>query len=150
MEWKKMLYFKQFEQELEFYLHADDNKYKYMNFNPQNKAGQGDQIFHIIKKLKPNISDDEILNIIINEKIQRGIMRLDSSSYKRIIKQIFKVLPQKPDLGISAIDFKIDSENEWVIIRMGKQVELFNNKEGKFYSCHAINKNKKISEYWII
>ena len=148
MDWKNEKYFKRTEKEIDFYIHASKDKYEYMNLNPTGQVGQGDQLFQIIRKLRPKMSASDIMHMIVTEKIKRGIMRLDVTAYKKIIKEIFSATEKKIN-GATAQTFEIE-EGEWAIVRFGTQIELFNIKEKKYYSCHSIGINKKVTGYWVI
>lgn len=144
--WDHTIYAKPIKEHPERFICVDDEKFTYINTNSKCSFGQDDQGIQIVQILFPKIPREDIVRDYVGDKIKYGIMRPDASFDVRFIKKYVNL--KKVDKPILAEGcFLQDWGNvTWVIVRMGSQVELYNAKERKFYGCHVIRSNQKVSE----
>lgn len=134
----------------------DSDVFQRMCLNPKNLDNQNDQLFQILKFLRKDLSSKEIISLITEYCCSKGVMRMDSS---QILSFLNQYLPF-PYIGLKygqykAYDFAKNDylrfkkdDTEWLVVKMGRQIELFSMKTGKFYGSHMINEYAKISGFW--
>lgn len=90
--------------------------------NPKGLAGREDQIFQIIKLIRPELSDSDVVDAIVQEMIDRALMPLDDKAagrlYKRILGYRFVKFPARLTIQeFLSEDFPEDLTH--IIVRLG-------------------------------
>lgn len=140
---------------MKYTLYDDGSKYRYKlfkttNLNPFGKVNQSDDIYQVLKVLRPDLSDRDILEIITKERIRCAEMAIETPAIERIIKQnlpeyVMTKVNKKHDLKEVADMF----EHGKVIIRMGTNVVVYDADTGDFYTgIKELYTRRPVTAYW--
>ena len=136
-------------------LYDDGSKYHHkrfgtINLNPFGKVSQSDDIYQVLKVLRPDLSDREILGIITEERIRRAEMAIGTSAIERIIRQ------NLPDYVMTKVGKKHDLkevvdmfDHGRIIIRMGTNVVVYDADTGDIYTgIKELYTMRPVTAYW--
>ena len=122
----------------------ESDYFVFWNNNPHGMKGYSDQLFQIIKAFRPDLTDEDIVRLIIDDLIEHGLALPDSHTLRRLFKKHLKVTETKESDKL--LDFiEKNRNNGWMIIRMKNQVELFNQ---KIYGHYPIDLETPVNGYF--
>ena len=134
----------------ETFINGDPDKFVYMNLNPKGRIGCDDQMFQILRYFRKNLSDREIMDMILSDQIAHANSKIDAAAAGRLIKKnlrfVYVKFQERKPLSSRLDEFPHGIGK--IIVRFGNTVELFDTDDRKFYGCHAIQLPTKVSGYW--
>ena len=133
----------------------DSNIFVHYNLNPHNIDNQDDQVFQIVRFFKKDFTNKDVMQLITDYRCTHGIMRMNSADVYTFLNKELGFPYEKYDYRTMTVEkFLIDGykkikAKKWIIVKMGRRVELFSVRNGKFYGSHRMNLKDTISGYWI-
>ena len=120
------------------------------NLNPAGKTGQRDGLFQVLKAMRPDLSDRDIVGIIVDERIRRHEMDLDTSSIRRLIKNnvpgYVSVKVNKKYTMQQVMDM---CDSGKMIIRTGTDLLVYDSDTGDIYTgISMLYTQMPVTEYW--
>ena len=132
-----------------------DDEYRYKAFrtttlNPAGKTGQRDGLFQVLKVMRPDLSDRDIVTIIVDERIRRHEMDLDTTSIRRLIKNnvpgYASVKVNKKYTLLQVMDM---CDSGKMIIRIGTELLVYDYDTGAIYTgISTLYTQIPVTEYW--
>ena len=125
--------------------------YKTVNLNPKGKKNQEDGLYQVLRVMRPDLSDREILEVITKERIRRAEMELNGSVVDKVIKE--NIPGYKPiKIGRKqSIEQILNTYSDYlVIIRIGKKPMVCNPESGNIYtSLVELYIDTSVSVCWV-
>lgn len=124
--------------------------YETVNLNPKGFTNQHDDMYQVLKAMRPDFSDTDILKIITAEKIRTAEMALKSSSVDKILKENLKdYSPIKCSKTLTLENVIDNCEQGKIVVRIGSNIIVVDLDNKDIYTgMSELYTKRPVSAYW--